>query len=142
MFLSWGKCAGEDPIAKIVMILLDDLACLAAVCTALGETGHAAIPAHTGREARAFLDSFGPAVDVLIVDPAIRGARAFARRLYGRNPDLRIVQVAAYPGREHPPLGPAAAVEFLDLAAVFRMTGNDWARLLSEPGGQTYTVGG
>ena len=138
----WGSCAGEDPIAKTVMILHDDLACLAAVCIALGEAGHAAIPAHTGREARALLDSFGPTVDVLIVDPAIRGARAFARRLYGRNPDLRIVQLAADPGRERAPLGPAGAVALLDPAAMFRMTEGDWAMLLSEPGGQSYTGAG
>ena len=123
------------------MILHDDLACIAAVCTALAETGHAAIPAHTGGEARAFLDAFGPAVDVLIVDPAIRGARALARQLYRRNPDLRII-LAAAPGGKHAPLGPAGAVMFLDPATIVRMTAHDWAMLLSRPGGQSYTVVG
>jgi len=83
----------QTPTMKTVLVVDSDVGFVFWLGQALDQNRYGVLPAANVPNARTLLDEFGNAVDLVVVNPALRDTADFVGTLRGRNPRLKVVLV-------------------------------------------------
>jgi len=78
-----------------ILILDRDLGFVFSLGRILDRAGYAALPARSVADAAALMEQFHLEIDLLILDPSLEGAVAFARKVLGAQGHLKAIAIVA-----------------------------------------------
>ena len=84
--------------ANTILILNRDLGFVFSLGKMLDNAGYAALPARSVADADAIIEQFSLEIDLLILDPSLEGAVAFARKVLGIQGHLKAIAIIAGQG--------------------------------------------